>query len=114
LWDAGTGANLAVLRHDDAVLSAAFSSDGKLLVTASSDQTARLWYCGTGVAVTTLRGHKGPVLAAAFSRDGKLVATISDDQTARVWNVSPTIAYTALNHEAPVIAAHFHRMESQC
>jgi WD domain, G-beta repeat len=44
LWDGETGKPLGELTgHSDPVLSAAFSPDGKRIVTASADSTARLW-----------------------------------------------------------------------
>src|SRR5436305_10987510 len=43
IWDAATGAEIAVLRgHKDQVSAAAFSPDGSRIVTASGDQTARI------------------------------------------------------------------------
>ena len=48
-----------VLAHDDAVWSAAFSPDGKRIVTASSDKTARIWDAATGKPIgEPLKGHK--------------------------------------------------------
>src|SRR5205823_1540110 len=44
LWNAGDGAPLGtVLQHRGPVNRVAFSPDGKTLLTASSDGTARLW-----------------------------------------------------------------------
>ena len=58
LWDAKTGAPLAILLgHMDAVTSAVFSPDGSRIVTASNDDTARLWDAKTGAALATLTGH---------------------------------------------------------
>jgi hypothetical protein len=81
----------AVLKgHEHAVLSAAFSPDGTRVVTASSDNTARLWDAATGTEIAVLRGrgHEHAVLSAAFSPDGTRVVTASDDNTARLWDIS--------------------------
>ena len=50
------------LVHDDWVASAAFSPDGKRIVTASHDKTARLWDAATGLPIgQPLKGHEGAV-----------------------------------------------------
>ena len=78
----------AVLKgHTSHVVSAAFSPDGKRVVTASVDQTARLWDVESGKEVAVLKGHTDDVWSAAFSPDGKRVVTASVDQTARLWDV---------------------------
>jgi hypothetical protein len=43
LWDIDSRSSVAVMRHPERVLSAAFGPDDKRVVTASSDGTARLW-----------------------------------------------------------------------
>jgi WD40 repeat protein len=72
-----------VLRgHDGSVTSAAFSSDGSRIVTASFDKTARIWDVATAKEIAVLRGHEGYVLSAAFSPDGSRIVTASGDKTA--------------------------------
>jgi WD40 repeat protein len=73
--------------HDDAVWSAAFSPDGKRIVTASWDGTARVWDVESGKPIVELRAHENIVTDAAFSPDGKRIVTASLDQTARVWDI---------------------------
>jgi WD40 repeat protein/ABC-type oligopeptide transport system ATPase subunit len=76
-----------VLRgHTGVVRSAAFSPDGKRVVTASGDSTARLWDTESGKEIAVLKGHTSLVSSAAFSPDGKRVVTASDDDTARLWD----------------------------
>jgi WD40 repeat protein len=78
-----------VLAGGETVLSAAFSPDGKLVVTTSDDKTARLWDAETGQAIgAPLTGHDGFVHGAAFSPDGKRVVTASADKTARLWDAA--------------------------
>ena len=68
------------------VFGVAFSPDGRLLATASLDETARLWDPATGDCLRTLTGHMTEVNDVAFSPDGRLLATASGDQTARLWD----------------------------
>jgi WD40 repeat protein len=77
-----------ILHHGGPVYVASFSADGKRIVTASGDKTARVWDAATGHLTATLAGHSGPVNDAAFSSDGNDVVTASDDGTARVWNAA--------------------------
>jgi WD40 repeat protein len=87
LWDAETGNAIAVLGgHGSAVESAAFSPDGKRIVTASADKTARLWDAETGKPIGELKGNEGPVRSAAFSPDGKRIVTASSDGSVRLWD----------------------------
>jgi WD40 repeat protein len=81
---------LHILRgHIQGVNSALFSADGKRIVTASDDETARVWDAESGEEILTLAGHKGAVLLAVFSPDGQRVATGSADGTARIWPLDP-------------------------
>jgi WD40 repeat protein len=69
------------------VRSAAFSPDGTRIVTASEDNTARVWEASTGKELAQLQGHTAWVRSAAFSPDGTRIVTASEDNTARVWEV---------------------------
>lgn len=83
------GQRLYPLRgHKGSVLSAAFSPDGKVIVTTSLDKTARIWDGQTGVQIDVLAGHKERVNHAAFSPDGKRVVTVAGDRTVKIWDVS--------------------------
>jgi dipeptidyl aminopeptidase/acylaminoacyl peptidase len=87
LWDAFVEARLVVaLRgHESWVQSAVFSPDGRRILTASWDGTARLWDAETGAPGPVLRGHEGRVRTAVFSPDGRRILTASGDRTARLW-----------------------------
>jgi dipeptidyl aminopeptidase/acylaminoacyl peptidase len=80
---------LVLLKFDgypDWVRSAAFSPDGKTIVTASV--TARIWDAATGKELQKLQGHTEFVISAKFSPDGKTVVTASRDKTARIWDAA--------------------------
>ena len=93
LWDARSGAEVAVLRgHRGGLRAATFSEDGSRIVTASEDNTARLWDAREGGRMAVLEGHTEPVSDARFSPDGTCVVTASDDHTARLWDARTGLA----------------------
>ena len=76
------------MRHNDGINSAQFSPDGKRVVTASNDKTARVWDVISGKPIGEPMEHELAVNTAQFSMDGQRVVTASNDKTARVWNAA--------------------------
>jgi WD40 repeat protein len=81
-----TGTDRALRGHEDALYRMVFSSDESTLLSASDDQTARVWDVSTG-SWRALRGHEDDVYNAALSPDGRLVATASFDSSIRLWQL---------------------------
>ncbi|MBS0418132.1 MAG: protein kinase [Proteobacteria bacterium] len=77
---------LAITGHTDRVRSVAISPDGRLIATASFDNTARLWDAQTGQEIRTLAGPGAHFIQIVFSLDGSRIATASYDKTARLWD----------------------------
>ena len=71
------------------VFSAAFSPDGRQIVTASGDGVARIWDATSDRLVRTLGtpGHDS-LQTAAFSPDGKSIVTASAGGLVRVWDAA--------------------------
>jgi len=58
------------------------------VVTASDDNTTKIWDAATGECTWTLSGHDDYVNSAAYSPDGASVVTASSDKTAKIWDVA--------------------------
>jgi WD40 repeat protein len=72
--------------HTDRVLACAFAPDGLRAVSASADQTLRLWNLQTGSAVAVLTGHTAEVTGCAFTRDGRRIVSRSKDGRLGLWD----------------------------
>jgi WD40 repeat protein len=99
--------SFALRGHEGDVFSAVFSIDGKRIVTASEDHTARVWESATGREVAVLRGHQKSVRTAVFSPDGARILTASEDRTARLWDLTGREIIAMRGHEKEVIGAAF-------
>ena len=89
IWSSASGECLHTLAgHSDEIESAAFSSDGVLVATASRDKLAKIWAAASGQCVATLSGHKNAVSSALFSPDSASVVTTAEDNTAKIWKTA--------------------------
>ncbi len=93
--------------HKGLLWGASFAPDGRRIVTASEDKTARVWDAENGDQLATLRGHTEGVRVASFSPDGRQVITASTDKTARLWNAETGQQSAALEHDGVVRSAAF-------
>ena len=75
------------LRHGDGVSDGGFSVDGRLVVTAGEDNTARVWNTEDGSPASPELRHGGIVRSLAFRSDGRVLATGCVDGMLRMWDV---------------------------
>jgi WD40 repeat protein/class 3 adenylate cyclase len=99
VWDSAAGQQvLALTGHGDAiragsahpggVIGVLFAPDGKGLVTAGADGTARLWDAATGQALRVISDHTDEIYIA-LSPDGQRLMTAGYDGFVKVWDISP-------------------------
>jgi WD40 repeat protein len=70
----------------DGLRCLAISSDGKRLLAADWDRSARLWDLDSGRPLNFVLGHDDVVLAACFDASGRVILTGSADHSARLWD----------------------------
>ncbi|HIK07173.1 MAG TPA: WD40 repeat domain-containing protein [Trichormus sp. M33_DOE_039] len=72
--------------HGDAVWSVVLTKNGQTLVSASADQTIKVWNLNTGKIIRTLSGHSNIVRAIALSADEQTLVSGGGDNTIKIWN----------------------------
>ena len=86
--------------HEAAVYDVAFSPDGALLATGSTDKLAKLWDWKAEMPVekAKLEGHGDAVWGVAWSKDNVL-ATCSADRKIKLWNAEGKEQATLEGHK---------------
>jgi WD40 repeat protein len=94
--------------HMAAVRRAAFSPDGRRLVSGDEKATLIVWDFAKRERVATITEHSGPITAIAFSPDGKWLATGSQDCKVIIWDAQNLKKIVTLNeHNKRIAGAGF-------
>ncbi len=94
--------------HTRAVRQAAFSPDGRLLVSVGEDARVIVWDFEQRMPLATLTDHTKTVTSVAFSPDGKWFATGGEDNTVIVWDAARLEKEAVLGeHQGMLIALAF-------
>ncbi len=87
VWDPDTCEPIGrAIRNENAITSAVYSPDGKLIIIASG-RSARLWQTSSAQSVGPPMMHQQSVSSVAFSPDGHTVVTGGSDG-ARLWDAA--------------------------
>ena len=113
IWRTEAATPLHELQHDQGeedtyCHDVCFSADSRLVVTASSDQTVRIWSVATGEPEVAPLQHPDWVFSARLSPNGRQVLTACRDHMARLWDLqSGELVCPALPHEDEVFGVDF-------
>lgn len=88
--------------HGAECTSVGFTRDGRRVITASEDGTARVWSAdGTGNPIV-IAGRAGAVLAACSAKDGERVFTASEEGTMALWSAGSGALIKDVRRRSPV------------
>ncbi|MDJ0678276.1 MAG: AAA-like domain-containing protein [Xenococcaceae cyanobacterium MO_167.B52] len=92
--------------HTEVIFGVDISPNGRLIASASSDRTVKLWQTD-GTLLHTLEGHQAAIWDVVFSPDSQLVASASRDYTVKLWNLDGQLLNTLKGHQDEVLGVAF-------
>ena len=109
LLDAITGQRISVLSgHAHTIHSLAFSLDGTLLVSGSTDKTIKLWDIQTGGVIKTFSDPPLLPSTISISSDCATIASGTHDGTIHLWDIRTGKCHpTVMRHDHMVTAISF-------
>jgi WD40 repeat protein len=98
LWDSVNGEKKASLSgHTDSVIDGGFSSDGRLVATASMDATVRVYNVADGSLRHSLEGPAKELEWLAWHPAGPIIATGSLDETVWMFNADSGVCMSVFS-----------------
>src|SRR5206468_1110806 len=93
-----------------AVLTLAWSPDGKYIASGGADGSVQVWNATTAHTYVTYRGHTAAVNALVWSPDGKYIASGGADSSVQVWDATTGhTLFTYHGHTAAVNAVEWQK-----
>lgn len=86
--------------HKNRLTSLTFSSDSRIIASASSDSTLKLWDVMSGQLINTLTERTYSIINLIFSPDNQTIASASRDYTVRLWKVTTDQLINTLSNGA--------------
>jgi WD40 repeat protein len=83
----GTALLRTLIGHSSVVNCVAITADGRRAVSASDDNTLKVWDLETGEELRTLIGHSDSIFGVAITGYGRLAVSASSDQKLKVWDL---------------------------
>ena len=96
--------SIALLGHDDAVLRASFSPDGRSILSASKDGTARLWDPYGEPVPKALKQYSNDVTAVAVDPTGSHIAIGRESGGVDVLSPSGRVTSTPISVQRPMVS----------
>lgn len=92
--------------HTDWVSSVSWSPNGKVIASASKDNSVKIWNAD-GTCQKTLSEHTAGVYSVSWSPDGQKLASASQDKTIKLWTREGVLLKTLIGHQDRVSSVSF-------
>ncbi len=104
IWELATGTPVAAL-PSNATAWAAFTPDGRSVLSAEDPASVRLWNVDTRSVERTLTHHTFDIIALAFDPAGRWLASGSYDGTVRFWNAADGAPLETIMRQTGIVAS---------